>query len=182
MAKIILVEGPDNAGKTTFIQGLESLGMKLIRFPKKTSEGRFTCLTRNEVAIFETMLNYLDDNYVYILDRGCLSNIVYESVLRGKRTGIYMDDFKRLADNNKVLVVGLTRNKLEDDFADDLIAISEDQFNKVVDEFEKLYKALWITPYKILEHDVYNGVVEAKPFDQVIADLKIKEFIGAKND
>jgi hypothetical protein len=60
-----------------------------------------------------------------------------------------------------------------------LIAISEDQFNKIVDEFESLYKALWITPYKILEHDVYNGVIEAKPFEQVVTDLKIKEFIGA---
>ena len=104
---------------------------------------------------------------------------MYESVLRGKRTDVFMDDFQRFIENNQVLVVGLTRNKLEDNFADDLIAISEDQFNKIVDEFESLYKALWITPYKILEHDVYNGVIEAKPFDQVVADLKIKEFIGA---
>lgn len=179
MAKLILVEGPDNSGKTTFIQGLESLGAKVMKFPKKTSEGRFTCVTRSEVAIFETMLQYINNDQTYVLDRGGLSNIVYESVLRGKRTDVFMDDFQRFIENNQVLVVGLTRNKLEDNFADDLIAISEDQFNKIIDEFESLYKALWITPYKILEHDVYNGVIEAKPFDQVVADLKIKEFIGA---
>lgn len=179
MAKLILVEGPDNSGKTTLIQELIALGAVLLEFPKKTSEGRFTCVSRNEVAIFETMLQYFHSDQTFILDRGYLSNIVYESVLRSQRTDVFMDDFQRLVENNKVLVVGLTRNKLNDTFADDLISISEDQFNKIVDTFESLYKALWITPYKILEHDVFNNVIESKPYTQVVTDLKIKEFIGA---
>ncbi|QQO96276.1 hypothetical protein CPT_Minot_073 [Acinetobacter phage Minot] len=179
MAKLILVEGPDNAGKTTFISNLERFTPAvLMPFPKRTSEGRFTCVSRNEVAIFETMLRFVDSDTTYILDRGGLSNIVYESVLRGKPTQIFKDDFKRFIKQNDVLVVGLTRNKLNDSFADDLISISEEQFNAIVDKFEDVYNEFGITPYQILDHDVYNNINDIVPFEKVMEDLKIEEFIG----
>ncbi|AWY10356.1 hypothetical protein ABNavy97_072 [Acinetobacter phage AB-Navy97] len=180
MAKIILVEGPDNAGKTTLISNLtRHFDVTLMEFPKRTSEGRFTCLTRNEVAIFETMLNYVDNSKTYVLDRGGLSNIVYESVLRGKPVEIFKEDFRRFIQNNEVLVIGLTRNKLVDSFTDDLITVSEDQFNAIVDRFNEVYDEFNITPYKILDHDVHNNINEAKSFTDVVYDLNLENFIGA---
>lgn len=174
MAKLIIVEGPDNSGKSTLISHLKSLGVKELSFPKKTSEGLFKIESRNEVAIFETLLCQLEGTY--LVDRGYLSNVIYEG-LRGKPTDQYIEDILRLTSKAQLKFIPLTRNNLDQDFEDDLIKLDKAKFNEVIQRYENLYQVLWLTPYKILEHDGLNNVVKAKSIDQVISDLKIKEFI-----
>lgn len=157
MANLILVEGPDNSGKTTLIDKLN--GVKL-NFPKKT-DTRFTIETRNEVAIFETMLKYIDTR-TYILDRGYISNIVYGR-LRGldeKVISMYRDDLSRLIKNHNLKIIGLTRDKISINFCDDLIKLSTDDFNKVIDMFNEEYKRFDVKPIKILEFNEKNELLK----------------------
>lgn len=176
MAKLILVEGPDNSGKTTFINELQDYGAVLLNFPKATSAGRFSCESRNEVAIFETMLNYLDESKVYILDRGYLSNIVYESVLRDKDTTAYVEDFIRLKQTHDLKVIALTRNKIDVSFKDDLISVDSESFNKIIEMFNSVYRTLGITPYKYLNHDSSNALIDVLSITPILDD--VKAFIG----
>lgn len=167
MANIILVEGPDNSGKTTLIEDIctKHLDSHIhLDFPKRTDSGRFTIETRNEVACFETMLKYIDPRYVYVLDRGYLSNIVYGELRAMNKTekeqvDIYRQDLERLMLNHNVTIIGLTRNQLEVEFEDDLISLSNGGFNKVISLFEKEYQRLGVEPVQILNHDGKNNII-----------------------
>jgi hypothetical protein len=163
---ILLVEGPDVAGKSSLIKRIcyEDSQFIKIDFPKRTEAGRFTIESRNEVACFETMLKYLDKNKVYVLDRGHLSNIVYgdwrartEEDLQVIET--YRDDFRRLCRNHCVRVFGLTRNRIEVDFEDDLITLPKKDFNSIISSFDVEYKRFNINPIQILNHDENNKLV-----------------------
>lgn len=167
MADIILVEGPDNSGKTTLIEDICTKYCDThinLDFPKRTDSGRFTIETRNEVACFETMLKYIDPRYVYVLDRGYLSNIVYGELRamtkdEKDKIDVYREDLARLCTEHNVTIIGLTRNPLEIEFEDDLISLSNGGFNKVISLFEKEYKRLGIEPTKILNHDSKNKII-----------------------
>lgn len=168
MAKLILVEGPDNSGKSTFIKMLQerfASKVKLLSFPKKNVDGnRFTIVTRNEVAIFEEMLQHLDPSYTYILDRGYISNIVYEQ-LRGIDPARYMGDLERLFVYNDVVVVPMTRNHIGIDFKDDLITLDKDQFNSVINLFNYYYHHYDLDPWRQLKHDDHNKVMFSSGWD-----------------
>lgn len=167
MARLILVEGPDNAGKTTLINRIRNIvNVELLEFPKSTAFGRFTIESRNEVAIFETMLEHLPDNKIFVLDRGYISNIVYGELRamspeQKSYIDVYRDDFRRLIKNNDVYVIALTRNEITCEFEDDLISLSNGGFNKVIKLFEQEYSRFNIHCDKILEHDDTNNVVSA---------------------
>ncbi|ANM46484.1 thymidylate kinase [Morganella phage vB_MmoM_MP1] len=169
---ILLVEGPDNAGKTSLIERIcyEDSRFVKINFPKRTEDGRFTIESRNEVACFETMLKYLDKNKVYVLDRGHLSNIVYGN-WRAKTDAdlevieTYRDDFRRLCREHCVRVFGLTRNKIEVDFEDDLITLPKDDFNGIISSFDTEYNRFNIESIQILNHDENNKLVSVNDID-----------------
>lgn len=154
--KIILVDGADNAGKTTFIRDICEISDRYVKieFPKRTCEGRFDIKSRNEVACFETMLKYLDPSKIYLLDRGYISNWVYGS-LRGSLSmelGQYEEDFRRLCNENNVLPIILTRNEITKDFEDDLISLSAEGFNKVIELFEEFALDNDVEIYQLLNH------------------------------
>lgn len=154
--KIILVDGGDNAGKTTFIRDVCEISDRYVKieFPKRTPDGRFDIKSRNEVFCFETMLKYLDPNKIYLLDRGYISNWVYGS-LRGssnKELDMYETDFRRLCDEHKVLPIILTRNEMTSDFEDDLISLSPEGFNKVIALFEEFALNNDVEIYQLLNH------------------------------
>ena len=180
MANVILVEGPDNAGKTSFINRIlkdNTWCISQLEFPKRPDSGRFTIETRNEVAIFETMLDYLPNDHAYILDRGYISNIVYGSLRamdpqQKASIQVYRDDLERLSKNHSVYCIGTTRNKIECDFEDDLISLSNGGFNKVIDMFEAEYQRFGIKSVKLLEHDPFNKVLhETDEYDVLLKDV-----------
>lgn len=161
MANMILVEGPDNSGKSTFIKSLVREGFTLLEFPKKTSEGKFKCVSVNEVAIFLTMCQYLDPSKVYVLDRGMLSNIVYDGIVPGNDELIrsMLVDLLKFTRENNVFVVPLTRNNIDFDFEDDLIKLPKDKFNSVVAAFDSLYSELHLESDQLLDHDAANNLI-----------------------
>lgn len=154
--KIILVDGGDNAGKTTFIRDVCEISDRYVKieFPKRTVDGRFDIKSRNEVACFETMLKYLDPSKIYLLDRGYISNWVYGALRNGseRELDMYEQDFQRLCDEHKVLPIILTRNEMTQDFEDDLISLSSEGFNKVIALFEEFALNNDVEIYQLLNH------------------------------
>ncbi|QPI13809.1 thymidylate kinase [Serratia phage 4S] len=181
MARLILVEGPDNAGKTTFINRIRNIvNVEQLNFPKKTASGRFTIESRNEVAIFETMLEFLPTDKLFVLDRGYISNIVYGELRamtpeQKDQVQVYREDFSRLIKNHDVYVVALTRNEITGAFEDDLISLSDGGFNKVIKLFEEEYKRFNIPYGKMLEHDENNNVL-------VATDLAVKLIVDISEE
>lgn len=166
MANLILVEGPDNSGKTTIINELIKRGGILLDFPKRTSEGLFKCESRNEIAIFTTMLNHLKTEW-YILDRSYISNMVYEGI-RGNKIDHYIDDFNQLCKNHEVFVVPLIRNYIDEDFKDDNIILDKKQFNDVIDSYVSVYSLLNLVPIKYLSHDHSNKVISSEKLNTFV--------------
>lgn len=163
MAKIILVDGPDNAGKTTFINDIMEISERYVKidFPKRTVDGRFDVKSRNEVGCFETMLNYLDPTKIYLLDRGYISNWVYGRIRQDADSvlDVYEQDYVRLCQNHDVFTIILTRNEMTESFEDDLITLSSFGFNTVISHFEEFAIHNEIQTYQLLNHDGSNKVI-----------------------
>ncbi|AZV01170.1 hypothetical protein vBSdyM006_033 [Shigella phage vB_SdyM_006] len=181
---IVAIEGPDNTGKTTLIQHLiNNEGFTLLEFPKKTSDGLFTIATRNEVAIFDTMLNHLDPSKKYILDRCFLSNMVYYIYRKHHGKSFVIKETQETFNNyvmdlinlkNKCLVIGLTRNKINSDFEDDLIKLSKEQFNDIITVYDMFYEEFGIRNFKLLEHDSNNNVLSGYSYADVTNYINTK--------
>lgn len=144
---LIIFEGPDCVGKTSMINSLiEVYGsehVKLLEFPK-TIDGKtpFKILSRQEKAIFESMLKYVDSRYVYIIDRSYISNYVYESMRSKQTQAHHITDFKRLCDMFDILLVPLMAKPRTAEYTDDLIKLSPKQYNMVIDGYEHAYNEL----------------------------------------
>lgn len=178
MANLILVEGPDNTGKTTYIDHLvKHHGCVKIDFPKKVSNGlRFTIESPSEVACFETMLDHLPKDKCFVLDRGYISNIVYES-FRGKSPRAYYEDFNRLQMNHNVLVVPFTRNPVDSDFKDDLINLRSSEFNKIIGMFAETYAKLGYEQIKNILHTPENEVITSMVPGYVDTQINLELFL-----
>lgn len=155
--KIIVIDGPDNSGKSTLIETLlDNEKYRLIDFPKKINGRCISLGTDNDKALVETLYKFLDPNFVYILDRGYPSNIVYSGFLRNEmKPYAQLDDWKRFKSEFNIIEVILTRNKLGRDFEDDLIKLTKDEFNLTVEEYERNFENV----FKILEHDENNNLL-----------------------
>jgi hypothetical protein len=175
MARIILVDGPDNAGKTTMIKNICDIGDNYVelKFPKRTVAGRFDIKSRNEVTCFETMLDYLSPKKVYVLDRGYISNWVYGHYRCEEQTSTYKDDFVRLKNNHNVLPIILSRNEITEGFEDDLISLSQSDFNLIIELFEQFAKEHNIKPVQVLNHYGNNNIksINAGEQEKLISDV-----------
>lgn len=141
---LIVFEGPDSTGKTTLLNDILELykdKVKLLTFPKSVKQtvvkdGKiqtevvpFKIISDNDMAIFETMLEYLDNRYVYLLDRSYISNYVYESVFANFRSDGLLHPYWKLEKKHNVLLIPLIRNSIVGGYQDDLIKVSNRQDN-----------------------------------------------------
>ena len=139
MAKLIIVEGPDNSGKSTFISDmlLRYPELKELKFPKRNRDDElFKIETANELDIFDTMFKHLDG--VYIVDRMLFSNVVYNKIRGEYNTQDYANIYDFLA-KHQVLVCPFYRSAINIDFEDDNIKLSAYDFNHVILEYLNVY-------------------------------------------
>lgn len=155
--QIIVIDGPDNSGKSTLINTLlQDQKYKLINFPKSVNGKCISLGTANDKALVETLYPLLDPNFIYILDRGYPSNVVYSGYLRGEMDPeVELADWKRFKEEFDIIEVILTRNHLDIDFQDDLIKLSRHQFNLTITAYEQCFENV----FKLLEHDGKNKVI-----------------------
>lgn len=150
--KFICFEGPDMAGKSTFIDFLTNPKHKdqdlkeweshypfvEIKFNKVLPSGELLRInTEKDFELLFTSWRYLDPNNIYILDRFVLSNLVYDKVFRGESTIVSGRAYKQFKNEFDVLEIILTRDHVTEDFLDDKIVIPKDKFNAVIDEYTK---------------------------------------------
>ena len=172
MAKLIIFEGPDGSGKTTLIEKMKKMSnVRLLDFPKKDPAGfRLDIKSRAEVSCFETMLKYLDDRFIYLLDRSYFSNYVYDKWRdpEAPLSEVYLKDIRRLLATNEVKIVGLTR-KIHDDYEDDLIDLTKEEFEKVIGYYDEIYAKFGIESSVYLEYGP-NGPVPNLEFENSLYD------------
>lgn len=154
---LIVFEGPDSTGKTTLLNEVLELykdKVKLLAFPKsvkqpvvkdgriKTEVVPFKIISDNDMAIFETMLEYLDDRYVYLLDRSYISNYVYESVFANFRSDGLLHSYWKLEKKHNVLLIPLMRDPIDGGYQDDLINVSNRQDNFTIFLYNIAYSSI----------------------------------------
>jgi hypothetical protein len=168
--KFICFEGPDMAGKSTFIDfltnpkykaelmpGESHYPFKEIKFNKVLPSGELLRInTEKDFELLFTSWKHLDPNNIYILDRFILSNLVYDKVFRGESTAVSEMANTKFKNEFDVLEIILTRDYIHQDFLDDKITIPKDKFNAVIDEYKKygIY-------YHVVKHNVAGTKVDA---------------------
>ena len=172
--KIIVIDGPDNSGKSTLIESLLSdKKYRLIDFPKKINGKCISLGTDNDKALVETLYKFLDPNFTYILDRGYPSNIVYSGFLRGEMDPyVELEDWKGFKSEFNIIEVILTRNPLDEDFEDDLIKLTKDEFNLTIRQYETCFENV----FKILNHDGHNNLLNV----DMVELKRLNEYIENK--
>ncbi len=177
--KFIVVDGPDGVGKSTMLQRICSKfdNVKKIDFPKTIDgETPMKIETPNDFEIAFTIFNYLDPNYVYILDRFMISNIVYDKVFgrpEGKN-GTSRWFHNRFRNDFDVLELFFTREFVDEAFEDDLIKADAYTFNDII----LTYRSQRGNHYQVIERangEIHSNETEiSKCLDDVI------QFIGPK--
>lgn len=146
--KFIIIDGPDDSGKTTLMEELGKFPyVSLFKYPKKIDGELFKISTKNDFEILKMCYPLFDNVNTYVIDRAYMSNIVYDSILRNEDTGPSVEFRKWFKDNFKVCEIILTRNKINKTFEDDNIKIESSKFNEIIDMYETIGKS-----YKLLEH------------------------------
>jgi len=133
---IIIVEGPDCAGKTTVCNLLHLI----TDFPVKH-------LTQNDPAILDTYMNILKESDI-ILDRFYFSEFVYSTVVRCGNTTLHAEDVMKIKErmseltcliihvtNTKEVLVARARDRGED-------YVNEEQLCRIKDTYELLFSSV----------------------------------------
>lgn len=136
---LILVEGADQAGKSTLINRLtEKHGIALLEFPKSDNTKPFKIETKSELSCYVSMSKNLDKSIIWVQDRGILSNIVYNRNFLKHDIDEQLSFLHNLNDNTNLLIVILDRPHIKSNFKDDLLDVSMDKFNLFVDSYRTI--------------------------------------------
>lgn len=168
--KFIVFDGMDNCGKSTMIQDLvRNLWphCREIKFKKTLPSGDLLrIVTEKDFELLFSMFELLDHQKTYLLDRFMVSNLVYDKVLRGLDTSLsrqYYDEFKR---RFNVMEIFVTRPHIGEDFIDDRIKLTRQQFNAGIDEYKK-----YGTNYQVLSRDKNDRPAEPTPERELVMKL-----------
>jgi hypothetical protein len=164
---MIIVEGPDNTGKTTLIKQL------CYRIPQLKYDGHSggppkTVEEWNE-RMYRVLLKPVNETIPYIIDRFFFSELVYGKVLRGK-TMIPLENMDVLAERlfeHNPLIIYCRRpiQRIKDDFnvREQLSGVYEN-LTKICWEYDKLFSLGWpfvgIHVYNFEDKDALKIVVE----------------------
>lgn len=172
----ILFEGMDNCGKSTQLKRIEKLypDSHLIQFPKTLPSGALLRMnTEKDFEVLFSMFELFNKRYTYLLDRFIPSNLVYDKILRGEDTSMseyYWKEFNRRFD---VTTIVLTRPHIREDFIDDRIKLTRQQFNDALDEYKRFgYN------YELLTRDENDRPVGINEAAQEFIDIEVR---GAMN-
>lgn len=173
---LVLVEGADQAGKTTLINKLlQEESISLLEFPKSNNGKPFKIETNSELQCYVSMAKNLDKSVTWVQDRGILSNIVYNENFFEHDIVNQVLFLEQLNKNTRLLVVILDRPYVTSDFKDDLIDVSKDKFNTYIDAYRgiKLNVSFNVINGKILND---NFECDNKEFNNIVT--LIKKFVG----
>ena len=140
--KFIVFDGMDNCGKSTLIKNLVGVygdtRVREVVLPKTLPSGTLLRInTEKDFELLFSMFDLLDGHDVYLMDRFIVSNLVYDKVLRGETTELSKKYYEEFLRRFAVLEIFLTRPPVSNDFVDDRIRMTRDQFNAGIVEYSK---------------------------------------------
>ena len=179
--RLIFIEGPDGSGKTTLINrlkdgkdGLSNRHAQMLtelKFNKATG-GLLRMHDETHFEMLRTLLPKLDKKKVYIVDRCYISNLVYDRVLRSDQASQSYKFREWVKENCDVLEIVLDRPYIEDDFEDDLLDVSQNDFNKIIDEYRRYYGAVDLinipSHYETIKHNVLEMFYDEDGYDTAL--------------
>lgn len=151
MTRIIFLDGPDNTGKTTFIKELVSKGVaKEIRYNKTLPDGTpLTIHTEKDFAFMRMLIDALDPNVVWIMDRCYIVNYVMSRYVDGRDT-YPTENFRFwLSANHFHLEAIALGDKRTDAYEDDHASYTAEEYNNMVE----LYACLSTVNGKLFSTD-----------------------------
>lgn len=165
--KFIVLDGIDCCGKSSLIAELEQKYfsfVQVVNFKKTLPSGALLRInTEKDFELLFSMFDLLDKSTTFILDRFVVSNLVYDSVLRGEDTKVSRYYYEEFIRRFNVLEIFLTRPKVTVDFEDDRIKLTRDQFNSCIDEYKK-----YGDNYQILNRDENDVPTTARQERQLV--------------
>lgn len=182
MANFVVFEGADGVGKTStanlLIDRYDDMFTPL-KISKRTmfsmngeSPKKLVIDDVHSLSMYLELLNNLDQDKIWVMDRSILSNLAYtcqDPVLSENAL-----DYMCLA--HKVLFVILDRDYVTEDFRDDLLAVTESEFNRTIQFYRDWTTELNNTKvYKT--RLVSNGV-----FDNLKQDLLVDQICSLSMD
>lgn len=138
---IVLIDGPDNVGKTTVINKLhESTGYPIIKMPNM-KEYFEKGLTEEFSKLFnETIVQFR--KFSFILDRGFTSSLVYSKVYNRSFDLSYLKDIQEQLNPVVIILHNTDSNGKNIRFQDDDIDAINSKYDEIVDTYKFLAKAL----------------------------------------
>lgn len=147
---VILLEGADGAGKSTLYEKLkESLSRRGFNFIKH--------LDRDALGHHLWWKKKIDSPYVYVIDRGFLSEVIYRPIKRDKKPNISLDEFSDLCTENLCIIYCKTTSQLDDmvNRGDDYVSVYE--YPDIVKAYDVITGVLeTFTKVKIYQYDWFN--------------------------
>ena len=159
---LVILEGPDNVGKTTLCQYLVGKGANLIKTPRKVGSHE------HDQAFELTLYSYRQKPEVYLLDRHTPSDIAYGLARKEQVTNklIQWLNFRK-AFGPSLLVVWLTRTfPTEQAISDKQIQLTLEQTQTVFNAYQFLANIDQSVPCNVIENG-YTGPA----FDQIFSRL-----------
>lgn len=139
--KLIILDGPDECAKSTFIKDLTYFcgQAQEIKFKKTLPSGELLRInTEKDFELLFSMFDLLDKKKTYVLDRFIVSNLVYDKVFRNaseEYLALSKRYYAEMKERFNVLEVFLTRDEITTDFEDDRLKMPKDTFNLVIKEY-----------------------------------------------
>lgn len=134
--RFVVIEGADGTGKSTLVKQLVSQNPRFKEFNFRWDETRRLPMDAEEkIPMLLKAFEHFDSDYVYVIDRFLLTDIVYNDVIRKEDVTLWqkrLDEFRSRFD---VLYVVLGRNPVMEDWQDNKIHITRNDFNQIIHEF-----------------------------------------------
>lgn len=171
--RFIVFDSADGCGKSSKIKDLLNTYsiIEEIKFKKTLPSGDLLIIeSEKDFELLFSAFDHFAKSKVYLLDRFVVSNLVYDKILRNKDTSIsqkYYEEFKSRFD---VLEIFLTREDIDEDFHDDRIKTTKEQFNAIIAEYKK-----YGHNYELIQR-TENGIFLNKSTDLVLNAI-INNFI-----
>lgn len=173
MAKFLIFEGADGVGKTSTVDRLvKKYGEPYVKLQiaKRSyfskigeSPAKLVLDDPNSLTLYLELLNNLDPENIWVMDRSILSNLAY--TCSDRKLSEQAVEYMQQA--HEVVFVVLDRDFVEEDFCDDLLNVSKEDFNNTI----QFYRDWTPTFSKVYKTKLVNNGV----FDNLKQDLLIEK-------
>lgn len=134
--KFLVIEGPDDSGKTTLVKTLCESHSGFVELNMRWDETKRLVFDAEEkIPMVMSTFKHFDPDNVYVIDRFLMSDLIYDSILRGRDVTLYQKHLDKFRKDFDVMYVVLDRNDVNGDHEDSKIRIPHHKFQEIIEEY-----------------------------------------------